>query len=85
MVPDSAWAFFALGSCYFRQANQEEALAHLERAVELEPDRVLWLMGLANAYRDSGMHDEAAAAYQQVLGLEPNNHNAAAALEALEP
>ena len=80
VAPDSAWAHTMLGQALLPAA---EALSHLERAVELEPGKVDWLLALADGYRDVGRREEAIAAYRQVIALDPTNEKAAQALRAL--
>jgi tetratricopeptide (TPR) repeat protein len=91
IAPDSAWAHSALGSiCLKMEASAHgnasvEALVHLERAVELEPENVTWLLSLAYGYREVGQSLEAIVTYRRVLDLDPGNQKATNALEELEP
>lgn len=54
--------FFAksfLGAGIFRQASWEEAIANLQKAVELDPDRIYHRLELARIYADRKRYQEA--------------------------
>ena len=54
--------FFAkrfLGAGIFSQASWEEAIAHLQKAVELDPDRIYHRLELARIYADRKRYQEA--------------------------
>jgi tetratricopeptide (TPR) repeat protein len=57
--PKEAIAFNDLGLCYARRQKYDEALAALQRAVELQPDRVLYRNNIATVLVVQGRIDEA--------------------------
>jgi predicted Zn-dependent protease len=60
--PDSALLRFSLGSEYRAAGREEEAIGHLERAVELDPDySAAWKL-LGRAREAAGREEEALAA-----------------------
>ena len=52
-------------------ASEEKAVQFLEKAVELEPDLIIYYFDLARVYRHVGKIDKAADTCRQALGLEP--------------
>lgn len=63
-----------------RAERFEEAVSLLERAHELRPDDVAYLLHLAAAYTGAGEDEKAEEAYEAVLELAPENPEALAAL-----
>jgi tetratricopeptide (TPR) repeat protein len=64
--------FFArsfLGAGIFRQASWEEAIADLQRAVELDPGRIYHRLELAEVYADRKRWDEARAELARLEAL----------------
>ncbi|HEX9562521.1 MAG TPA: tetratricopeptide repeat protein [Gemmatimonadaceae bacterium] len=62
--------FFArnfLGGGVLGQANWKDAVAYLERAVQIDPDRLTHHLDLAGIYADTGEKDKARAAYRFVV------------------
>jgi tetratricopeptide (TPR) repeat protein len=57
--PKEAIAFNDLGLCYARRQKYDEALAALQRAVDLQPDRVLYRNNIATVLVVQGRIDEA--------------------------
>ncbi len=72
-VPDSWVAHASLGVHLARTERPDEAIPHLERAIELKPtNRVAW-NGLAGAYEKLGERDEAIATYERALASDPRD------------
>lgn len=70
--------FFAknlLGGKTFSEANWNDAARTLERAVALEPERVVHRLDLAGVYRDRGEKAKARAEYQKALDLPARDYN----------
>jgi tetratricopeptide (TPR) repeat protein len=62
--------FFArrfLGGNVLGQANWKDAVAYMERAVAVDPDRIAHTLDLAGVYADTGAKDKARAAYESVI------------------
>ena len=58
-----------------QQARSEQAVALIERSLELEPDRAGWYSNLGIVLQDRLKLDEAIAAYQRAIALDPNHAN----------
>jgi len=67
------------------QGRLEEALARIERAVELSPRNPSHLNNYGVILADSGKIDDARAAWKRVLELDPDNATAWENLSASEP
>jgi tetratricopeptide (TPR) repeat protein len=62
--------FFAqrfLGGGVFGQANWKDAAGNLERAVAVDPERIVHKLDLAGVYADTGEKDKARAMYEAVI------------------
>jgi tetratricopeptide (TPR) repeat protein len=70
--PDDASTVFALGTALWPAGQREEALRHLERAVQLDPLHVDGRNNLGNALLELGRYQEAIAHYRVALALRPN-------------
>lgn len=66
-------------ACYQKQLH-EEAIAHLTRAVELDPDSLLAYTYLAFICAEQGLTAEAAAFIEQATAIAPERHDLLAAL-----
>ncbi len=64
-----------LGGKVFDQANWKDAVAYLERAASLEPDRVVHKLALGGVYADSGNKPKARETYQAALQLKAADYN----------
>ena len=64
-----------LGGKVFDQANWKDAVAYLERAAALEPERIVHKLALAGVYSDSGNKAKARETYQAALQLKPTDYN----------
>jgi predicted TPR repeat methyltransferase len=59
-----------------QQERGEEAVALIERSLELEPDRADWHSNLGIVLQDRLRLHEAAAAYERAIALDPDHANA---------
>jgi tetratricopeptide (TPR) repeat protein len=67
-----AWlAHNNLGSALFEQGQADEAISHLQRALEIEPGFAKAHYNLAGILRDRGQVDEAAIHFQRALEIQP--------------
>jgi tetratricopeptide (TPR) repeat protein len=64
-----------LGGKTFNQANWNDASASLERAVAIEPDRIVHRLDLAGVYRDRGDKVKAREQYQAALQMKHRDFN----------
>lgn len=77
-------ALFNIATFFFSQSNFEEALKYCRRAVEIQPDSTdaLYLTGLVNI--NLGNKQEAIAAFEHYLKLDPDSEKAAQVRSFLE-
>lgn len=61
-----------LGTALLEQSRYDEAIAHHQRAVALQPDYAPAHNNLGAAYRAAGRLDEAVASYQRALAIKPD-------------
>ena len=71
--PDTAEAHYNLGYAHFNTQAYDTAAGALVCAVQLKPHYGDALLLLATTQRLRGHFDEAAAAYRDILAIEPNN------------
>ena len=64
-----------LGASVFGEANWDEARRELERAVELEPERITHRLDLAGVLADRGDRAGARAQYEWILRAPPRDFN----------
>ena len=62
-----------LGSIALQEESYEEAVEHFKGALEARDDHLASIRGLAHAYRQLGMEEEALLGFQQLLSLEPGD------------
>jgi serine/threonine protein kinase/tetratricopeptide (TPR) repeat protein len=72
-LPNDPKVFELKGYIQRRQGKQEEALANLERAVELDPRNALTLQQMALSYELVRRYPEAKLVWDRVLAIEPND------------
>jgi|SRR5687767_6609587 len=73
-----------LGGKIFNEANWKDAVAYMERAVALDPERVVHRLELASIYADNGNKAKAREVYQAALQLKPIEYNDKHYLELAE-
>jgi tetratricopeptide (TPR) repeat protein len=73
-----------LGGKIFNEANWKDAVAYMERAAALDPERVVHRLELASIYADSGNKAKAREVYQAALQLKPIEYNDKRYLEQAE-
>ncbi len=69
-----------LGILAAREGRTDEAIAYFQRALELDPDHLIALGNLGNAYRQMKRWDDAKSVLQRALQLSPANPEANYAL-----
>jgi superkiller protein 3 len=62
---------YGLGSCALRQGDEAAALAHFDRAIELDPKAAVAHVGRASALLGSGRTADAIASLERAVTLEP--------------
>jgi predicted TPR repeat methyltransferase len=75
-VPNHADALHFSGVLAHQQARSDEAVALIERSLELEPERADWYSNLGIVLQDRLRLDEAIAAYRRAIALDPAHANA---------
>lgn len=65
--------YLRIGETYRRMGNSPAAIEALRHALELMPDNLQALSTLALVLDGAGQGDEAAALYERILALDPNN------------
>lgn len=86
---DLAHAHYARAQAHMRDRSAELALSDIERAVEIEPDDVFWLVARAVINGSSGKLDRALEDLQKADQMKPNDPlvlgNLAIAMETVDP
>jgi tetratricopeptide (TPR) repeat protein len=72
-----------LGELYQATERIPEAIAEFEIAVLLAPEFAPFQVELGAAYRAAGQHEQAVAAFERALELDPGNAEAKRALQEL--
>ncbi len=81
--PECAEAWWGLGLTLMNQGEFDESIECLKKAAELTPDNQRYVLDLGKHYAMLGMDEEAKAAYQQVLAVDPNSREGADAATQL--
>jgi tetratricopeptide (TPR) repeat protein len=71
--PDSGKAHLAKGQQLARLGKYQEAGPSFERAIELLPQNIEPILGLAEVQNKAGRYEASLASYRQVLGFETEN------------
>jgi tetratricopeptide (TPR) repeat protein len=71
--PDPGTQPVVAGNTYLMQGEWDEAVAHYERALVLNPGDSLAYWGLGQVYESQSNDQEAQAAYRQAIAASPNN------------
>jgi tetratricopeptide (TPR) repeat protein len=86
---DLAHAHYVRAHAHMRGGNAESALSDLERAVEIEPDDVFWLVARAGYHGSNGRLERALEDLRQADQMKPNHPlvlgNLAIAMETIDP
>jgi Flp pilus assembly protein TadD len=65
-----------LGLLAAREGESEKAIGYFEKALQLDPDRLIVLQNLGNAYRQEKRWDAARATLERVLAIKPQDPEA---------
>ncbi len=68
--------YLNLGHVYLDQGRNRDAIESFRRALEIEPEYLLGLMGLGRAYGATGQVDLAEQAYRKVVSIAPDSPQA---------
>ena len=69
---ESAYGLLQRGAALMRQRHFAQAAVVLERAARLEPGKGSIVEALGRAYYNSGQHERAAAAFEELLTIDPS-------------
>ncbi len=75
-APDHADAHHELGLIYSFRVLMDESIFELERAVELSPKSVKYLLDLGKTHTMYGDYDKAIPVFERVLEMDPTNDEA---------
>jgi predicted TPR repeat methyltransferase len=75
-APNHPGALHFSGVLAHQRGHPEEAVALIERSLELEPERADWHSNLGIVLQDRLRLEEATAAYRRAIALDPNHANA---------
>ena len=84
LMPDRASTQFFYGVALHSTNKGDAAIPPLQRAVELEPNNLEYLSGIATICRDLGRKDLARRYVEQLLRIQPNNPGFRALMEELQ-
>lgn len=85
LQPNNYWAHVHLGNLTWTVHDDAEgALALLQRAAQLEPDRLWSYRNMGDIYAALGQREQALAMYRQTLVIDPENQYAQTQLETLQ-
>ena len=70
--PESAYSLLFRGQALLRRRHHAQAAVVLERAARIEPGKGSIVEALGRAYYNSGQHDRAIEAFQQLLEIDPS-------------
>jgi tetratricopeptide (TPR) repeat protein len=73
IYPENAYLWLSLGGCHYHLAEQDKAIAHMTKAVELLPERGPFRGQLARLLQNAGKLDEAEKHFRELLNIEPDN------------
>jgi tetratricopeptide (TPR) repeat protein len=71
---ESAYALLQRGHSLLRSRHHAQAAVVLERAARLEPRKGSILEALGRAFYNSGQHEQARAAFESLLEVDPSSH-----------
>ncbi len=70
--PDDALAYYLLGNLLNKSKRPEEAVAHWEKSVELDPGNAVAQRNLGQVYAEEGDTQKAKTAYQAAIQADPS-------------
>jgi tetratricopeptide (TPR) repeat protein len=73
-----AYVYYNLGYSYMMLNRPSNGFSYMAKAIEMEPDNILFLTTRGDMYRATGDYQKAIADYNRVLKIEPNNELASA-------
>lgn len=71
---ESAYGLLQRGQALMRKRHNAQAAILLERAARLEPGKGSIVEALARAYFNSGQHERALGAFEELLRIDPSAH-----------
>lgn len=71
---ETAYGLLQRGKQLLSRRHHAQAAVLLERAARLEPGKGSIVEALARAYYNSGQHDRAVAAFEELLRIDPSAH-----------
>jgi tetratricopeptide (TPR) repeat protein len=78
LYPDHAQAHHDLGGAYYQSEDNDKALEHYQKAVDLDPENGIYQRSLADYfYTVAGRVEDALGLYKKILGKQPGNLEAA--------
>jgi len=77
--PDEAECWWGMGLTIMNQGEFDEAIECLKKAAELAPDSQRYILDLGKHYAMLGMDEEAKAAFERVVEMDPNSREGAEA------
>ena len=75
-APNHAYALHFSGVLAHQRARSEDAIALIERSLELEPERADWYSNLGIVLQQRFRLDDAITAYRSAIALDPSHANA---------
>ena len=72
LKPDSARAYFGLGTAYHKKGQWDAAIGSFKKGIHLKPDSVGAHRGLGTVYFKKGQWDDAIASYKETIRLKPD-------------
>lgn len=72
-IPDHYESMFLLGMAHYHMGNMQEALTHLKNATNSNEATAEWFSNYGVILNEQKRHDEAVAAFDSALKLEPKN------------
>ena len=74
LYPDHSPAHHDLGGAYYQNGDNDKALVHFEKAVDLDPDNIIYKKSLADFYYSAaGRVEDALEVYSKILDRQPRN------------
>ena len=70
--PDDAQAYYLLGNLLKKSQRPEEAVAHWEQSVNIDPENVVAQRNLGQVYYEDGDLPKAQAAYEEAIEADPS-------------